>query len=137
MATQRVTVNLPEAVYEQLKQRAAQSRRTVEAELLEVVSIVMPVAGKLTPDLARLLDQLQTLDDKALWQVARRSLSKRALSQLQTLNYKRQREGLTEEEAQKANNLLWEYERIILVRAKAISLLKERGQDISELETEA
>jgi plasmid stability protein len=136
MATQRITVNLPQALYEQLKQRAAQSQRSVEAELVEVVSTVVPVAGELTPALTELLTQLSLLDDTALWKVARRRLSQRAQAQLQSLNLKRQREGLTEAEAQKANALLRQYEQIILLRAQAAKLLKERGHDLTELGSE-
>ncbi|NWJ98194.1 MAG: hypothetical protein HXX20_20760 [Chloroflexi bacterium] len=137
MATQRLTVNLPQALYEQLKQRAAQSHRTVEAELVEVVATVVPMAGELNPALTELLAQMEHLDDQALRQVAQRHLSQRAQARLQSLNLKRQREGLTEAEAQKANILLREYEQIILLRAQAAKLLKERGQDISELWVEA
>ena len=130
---QSVTIELPEALYNQLKQRADSSHRSVEAELLGLVTSVVPVAGELTPDLSLLLEEMKLLDDKALWQAARSHLSKRALSQLQSLNNKRQREGLTEIEAQKSNNLLHQYERVILVRSQATWLLKERGHDISEL----
>jgi plasmid stability protein len=137
MAVQNITVSLPEELYEQLQQRAAQSHRSVEAELVEVVSSVMPVAARLTPDLKERLAQLRFLDDTALWQVARRTLSKRTLTRLRTLNAKRQREGLTEAEDQKANELAREYERIVLVRSQAIGLLKERGHDITEFQPDA
>jgi plasmid stability protein len=134
MATQSVTVELPDAIYEQLRQRAAQSHRSIEAELVQVVSSVIPAPGKLTPDLRDLLEQMQFLDNTALWRAARSHLPKKAQTQLQSLNYKRQREGLNEAEALKANELLRQYERTVLIRAQAISLLKERGQDISEFE---
>lgn len=76
---------------------------------------------------------MQNLDDEKLWQSARRHLSKKSTTQLQSLNYKRQREGLTEAEALKSNALLKEYEQIILIRAQAAKLLKERGYDIAPL----
>ena len=38
MTVQSITVNLPSALYNRLKRRAEQTRRTVEAELLEVVA---------------------------------------------------------------------------------------------------
>lgn len=132
---QSVTVELPEDLYKQLEQRAAVSRRSIEAELVGVVATIIPVVGKLTPDLAWRLEQMKLLDDKMLWKAARSHLSKKALAQLQTLNYKRQREGLTETEAARSNVLLSEYERTILLRSRAARLLKERGHDLSELET--
>lgn len=133
MSAKSVTLDLPEALYAQLEQRATQSHRTIEAELLHVVSSVVPMAGEFTAELSELLTQMEVLDDKTLWQAAHRRLSKRALAQMQSLNYKRQREGLTEAEAQKSNALWLQYEHIILIRAQAAKLLKERGHDISEL----
>lgn len=49
MSSQIVTVDLPDALYEQLKQRADLAHRTIEDEVVEVVSTIVPVAGKLTP----------------------------------------------------------------------------------------
>lgn len=134
MVTQSINVDLPGELYEQLKQRAAQSDRTVEAELVQVVSSVVPVTRKITPDLTERLAQMRTLDNAALWHAAHSRLSKPALARLQSLNNKRQREGLTETEARKANELAHEYERVVLLRSQAIGLLKERGEDISEFQ---
>jgi plasmid stability protein len=133
MSSQSITVDLPDSLYEQLKQRASLAHHTIEDELLEVVSTIVPVAGELTPFLRDLLAQMENLEDEKLWQTARRHLSKKALAQLQSLNYKRQREGLTEAETSKSNALLKEYEQIILVRAQAARILKERGHNISQL----
>jgi plasmid stability protein/uncharacterized protein YnzC (UPF0291/DUF896 family) len=134
MVTQSINVDLPGELYEQLKQRSAQAGRTIEAELVQVVSSVVPVAGKITPDLTERLTQMRTLDNAALWQAAHSRLSKPALARLQSLNNKRQREGLTEAEARKVNELAHEYERVVLLRSQAIGLLKERGEDISEFQ---
>jgi plasmid stability protein len=135
MTTQTITVNLPEPLFEQLKERAAQSHRSIENELVEVVATVMPVAGELTADLKNRLAQMKLLDDRVLEQLAQTRLSKRSLAQLQSLNNKRQREGLTEVEAKKANALIGQYERAILVRAQAQGILKERGYDLAKFET--
>ncbi len=135
MTTQTITVNLPEPLFELLKERAAQSHRSIENELVEVVATIMPVAGELTADLKNRLAQMKLLDDRVLEQLAQTRLSKRSLAQLQSLNNKRQRAGLTEVEAKKANTLIGQYERTILVRAQALGLLKERGYDLAKFET--
>ena len=132
MATQRITVNLPENLFERIRQRAEQSQRSVESELIEVVASASPVTAELTSRLTELLSQMAFLDDKALLQSAHSNLSKRAQARLQALNYKRQREGLSELEARESSVLLKEYERVTLVRAQALSLLRERGHDLSE-----
>jgi hypothetical protein len=46
-------------------------------------------------------------------------------------------QGLTEAEVQEAATLLRQYERVMLVRAHAAALLKQRGHDVSSLLTAA
>ncbi|MBK9715364.1 MAG: hypothetical protein IPO81_29360 [Kouleothrix sp.] len=47
MTTRTVTLDLPELLYQKLQARAAQTRRTVEDELLEVLATAVPVADDL------------------------------------------------------------------------------------------
>lgn len=128
-----VTVSLPDALYDQIKQRAAQSQRSVEAELLEVVTSAVPIASDLPLDLANAISPLIFLDDASLRRAARSGLSKRAFAKLENLHLKRQREGLNESETQDLEDLMRYYDRAVLVRAHAINLLKQRGHDISTL----
>jgi hypothetical protein len=76
---------------------------------------------------------LQFLSDDALWATARNRLPQEISMQLEQLNHKQQREGLTEVEAGTLEQLVQEYERMMLLRAQAAVLLKERGYDISNL----
>ena len=133
MAVQSITLNLPSALYNRLKRRAEQTRRTVEAELLEVVATAVPIADELPPDLAEAISPLALLDDEALWRAARSHLPAEAASQMEELHLKRQREGLSEAEQQTLAGLVRQYERAMLVRAQAAALLKQRGYDVSEL----
>ncbi len=133
MAVQSITLNLPSALYNHLKQRAEQTRRTVEAELLEVVATAVPIADELPPDLAEAISPLALLDDEALWRATRSHLPAEAASQMEDLHLKRQREGLSEAEQQTLTGLVRQYERAMLVRAQAAALLKQRGYDVSEL----
>lgn len=133
MAVQSVTLNLPGALYDRLKHRAEQTHRSVEAELVEVVATAVPVADELPDNLAEALSPLSLLDDEALWRAARSHLPTEAASQLESLHLKRQREGLTEAEAQTLAVLVRQYERAMLVRAQAAVLLKQRGHDVSRL----
>jgi hypothetical protein len=105
----------------------------VEAELLEVVATAVPIEDELPPDLAEAVASLTLLDDQALWQAARSRLTATASAQMEALHLKRQREGLTEAEAQTLAGLVRQYERAMLVRAQAAMLLKQRGYDVSEL----
>jgi plasmid stability protein len=129
MPTQTLTLHLPESLYARLQQRALESHRTVEAELLEVLSNAVPAEGTLTHWLAGAIEQLDSMDDAELWRAARSRLSKKGAARLEALHLKRQREGLTEDEARELPELVGQYERAMLIRARAAVLLRERGLD--------
>ena len=133
MTVQSVTLNVPSALYDRLERRAAQTHRTVEDVLLDVLATAVPLADDLPPDLAEALSPLALLDDAALWRAARSHLSAEAAAELEALHLKRQREGLTDIETQTLAKLVRQYERAMLVRAQAAALLKQRGYDVAEL----
>ncbi|MEK7278150.1 MAG: hypothetical protein AAB427_12440 [Chloroflexota bacterium] len=133
MTVYPIMLHLPDTLYRQIKERAEQAKRTVEAELLEVVARAVPAADRLPDDLQTALDALATLDDDALQRAAQSRLPGEASAEMERLNLKRQREGLTELEHQSLMALARQYERNMLVRAQSAVLLKERGHDISAL----
>lgn len=133
MISQAVTLHLPGSLYERLKRRAEQADRTIEAELLDVVTTAVPAEDLLPTYLEEAVSPLATLDDAALWQAARRHLPKKTTAQIERLHLKRQREGLTSTETESLANYMRQYERTMLVRAQAAALLKQRGYDVSEL----
>jgi plasmid stability protein len=135
MMTDFMTVHVPHALYTRLEERARQTRRSVEEELIEALAEAVSLTDEPMPtDVASVLSSLETMPDDALWQVALDShLSPTAVAHFEELNNKRQREGLTEEERYIAETLLRQYERALLVRAEAMARLKERGRDITLL----
>ncbi len=132
---QAVTLHLPASLYDHVKRRAAESRRSVEAELLQVVETAIPQEQGLSPELAEAVSALAHLTDEELWSAARTRLAPEAGAQLESLHFKQQSEGLSEEEEATDARLLREYERVMLVRAEAARLLKDRGYDVSSLLT--
>jgi hypothetical protein len=128
-----VTLRLPTPLYERYRQRAEETRRSVEAELLDAVTAAAPEEERLPQDLADAISDLETLDDDALWLAAQSTFSPEASGRLEALHLKRQDEGLTVAEQEMAAQLVRQYERAMLVRAHAAKLLKQRGHDISEL----
>jgi hypothetical protein len=130
---QHLTLDVPETLYERLRRMAEDAHRTVEDELLNVVAAAIPGTGDLPSDLDEAVSQLTVLDDAALFGAARAAMPKDAAEELEHLHDKRQREGLTEAEAQAAAALTRQYERFMLVRAEAAALLAERGHDVSNM----
>ena len=133
MTSQSVTIRLPDPIYQELKRQADRTHRSIEDELLEVVAAAVPVAE----DLSEAISPLAALDDEALWRTARERLPTDAAERLESLSQKRQRGGLTQAEAQEAATLIRNYERVMLVRAHAAALLRQRGHDVSSLLTAA
>jgi hypothetical protein len=133
MSFQTVTVNLPETLYEQVKQHARQTQRSIEDELVAMVMAALPTVDDLPADLAHEIKQLAFLTEDELWQAARTTLTANDSKRMQELIEKRQHEGLSPDENLEIEQLAYRYDQTMLVRAQAAALLKERGQDISSL----
>lgn len=133
MTTRAVTIQLPDDLYDRIRQRAEQTGRSIESEVVGLVASALPGDDGLPPELTSELASLALLDDQSLWRAARSHLSADAANELESLNLKQQREGLTEAESQTQKALLHQYDRAMLIRAQAAVLLKERGHDIDVL----
>lgn len=74
------------------------------------------------------LAHMAYLNDAALWQAARATMTAEQRERLQHLHDKQQREKLTSEK----QALLELYRETLLIRAQATVLLKMRGYDVSD-----
>ena len=133
MTSQLVTLTLPESLYERLRARAVQMRRSVEEEARATLATAVQEQDALPDDLEAAIAPMTLLTDAELWQAGRTHLAKKVSSQLEALHFKQQSEGLSSTEAETADTLLHQYRRVMLIRAQAAALLKERGHDVSAL----
>ncbi len=133
MAVQHVTVRLPDKLYDQVKRRAQHMHRSVEEEVAAVMAEALPAQDDLPAGIGDEMAQLAFLTDDELWRAARSRVTARETERMQTLMWKRQREGLTQREQSEAERLVQRSDRVMLVRAQSAALLKARGHDISEL----
>src|SRR5436309_1632021 len=111
MPLQTVTLQIPDVLYSRLKQRAERARRSVEAELMEVLVTAVPVAEELPADLSEAVSPLSVLEDEDLWQAARSRLPAEEVDRLEEHHLKRQPEGLMEAEERILADLVRRYER--------------------------
>ena len=133
MASPPLTIQLPDLLYDRLRARAEESQRTVQEELVHVVSQAVP-SGPLLPDsLQQALEQLESLPDDQLWQEAATNVADAIVDRLDELNHDRRSRPLSPAELTEQTQLLLECDRVMLVRAKAAQLLQQRGHDISAL----
>jgi len=133
MTLQTVAVHLPEMLYRQVARRAQQMRRSVEDELVEVVSTAMPTMEALPSDIVDDLEQLTYLTDAEMWEAARTTLPRQNSERMQALVLKRQGVRLSAVEERELKRLTHLADRAMLVRAQAAVLLKERGHNIENL----
>ncbi len=130
---QTVTLNMPLPLYNRLKEMAAVSRRSVEAELLETIAAAMPLTDDGTLDSTELISSLALLDNDSLWRIAQTHYPAGQSTQLENLHLKRQEQGLNVVETREAADLARQYDRAMLIRAEAIALLIQRGHNVSAL----
>ena len=133
MTTQAITLQLPDPVYDHFRSRANRTHRSVEVEILDVVTTAAVEEHGLADDLAEAVTGLEILDDDALWRAARSELPEESRERLEALNFKQQSEGLDSTGHTALEQLLHTYDRVMLVRAHAARLLQERGHDVSAL----
>ncbi len=132
MSPQTLTVSVPAGLYSRLKQSADVAQRSIEEELLELLTGAL-ADHTVPPDLAEAVASLSSLDDAQLWQVARGQLTGEASGELESLHWKRQREGLHPDEQQRAEELERLFDRMVLLRSQAVALLKQRGHEFPPL----
>ncbi len=133
MGQQRVTIILPKTVYQSVKRQSQRMKRSVADEITAVLTASLPEQEILPVDIEQELAQLVLFSDEELWQAARLTAPMERSERMQVLVEKQQLEGLTSEEKEEATMLSHFFNRVMLVRAKAAVLLKERGHDIYSL----
>lgn len=73
MTAHAVTLRLPTPLFDHFRDRAKRTRRSLEAEILDVVATAAADAEGLPSDVARDLDGLALLSDAELWHAAQKS----------------------------------------------------------------
>lgn len=129
MSRSTVTVDLSPDVYIQLLERARRHQRQVEEEAGLALTAAVRTPSVLPDDLETALD---TLDDDTLRQVSYSQPSVDDGILLAALVEKRRRAGLNPLEEQWLAELGERHDRVMVLRAKAVALLHERGVDVAE-----
>ena len=130
MTTQTVSVGLPRSVFLKLQQAARLTHRSVEDILVTTVNAALTEPPGLPPDLANELAAMQLFSDEALWAATHPSLSPSEHVRLSQLNHSAGERSLTQSETAEQKHLLDAYHRSMLRRAKALSVLAQRGHPI-------
>ncbi len=124
---QTVTVHLTEPVFQQIKRLAKARQHSVEDEVVATIAAALPLSN----DDEAQLDQLAFLSDEELERAAQARLSEKERGRMDTLSAKQRGRGLSPVEQEEVDALLNRYDWLILLRAEATRLLKERGRDLT------
>jgi hypothetical protein len=127
-----VTVELPGTTWEHLQKTARQQRISVSDVVRDLVLRQTSDMPALPPDAEEELAAFANLSDGVLWLLARTTLSSEEQNELALLNEEAQRRPLTQAEVDRQERLIDSYDRVLVRRAQAASLLKSRGYDLSD-----
>jgi DNA-binding helix-hairpin-helix protein with protein kinase domain len=132
MTLQPVTINLPDKVYQRFQRAARRRKIAVNDMLVEAVAAAVSLEDVEPVKLRSQIAQMAYLNDAALWQAARATLSLEQRERLAALHEAQQSRVLSQDEQTEEQSLLQLYQDTILVRAQAAVLLKQRGYDVSD-----
>jgi hypothetical protein len=131
MATNLVSINIPQSLYRRLEQTATRLQKPVESFLIETLQAALPTVDEIPSHIEAEISTLDHLSNVALLEITQSEMrleDQQALEQLldlQTL------QPLTEAEETRLAELRVEYGRVLLCKARAFALLTERGQALS------
>jgi len=132
MPSQTLTVSVPDEVLSRIRDRARQAKRTIEAEVVNLLADATSAEDCLPPDIEAAVAAIGSLDEPALRVAARSRLSKKESARLAALHHKRQKDGLTRAEDRERRELMHRYEKAVAIRATALAELHQRGVDVTD-----
>ena len=127
MATETVTVQLPESLYRTARRVAEATRQPLETVLQVSIAHALPPLDDVSVDRAAELAALALLDDGALWREARAALDDAEQTEMHALLDSQGRRELATAEAARLDELLQSYGLLTVRKAHAYLLLARRG----------
>ena len=121
-----IELEIPEDVYEQARDIARCGNRSVESVLQDGLSILFGTSF----DVEVSPDSLVDFSDEQLWEVVHRRLSWAKDSRLRSLMALGKEGRMSDQERQELEQLVAVVDRQMLLRTKALVLMKQRGHDI-------
>ena len=130
MADKVITLSIPEALYERIQEEADGAHQPFASIMVDRLGLLFNRIDEATY-VNKALEALDTFKDYELWAIVSRRLSTADSDYLQQLGSEEKRATLTPTEQTQMDHLLAKVNRDMLLRSKALMLLKERGHDIT------
>lgn len=123
----QITLNLPDDISLRAQMIAEASAKAMEEVLIEHLQTL---SVSILPDSVRAeIEALAYLSDDALWTIAREQIPSESQSRADVLI---QLQTLSDEETDELTQLLDRADRVMLRKAEALSILKQRGFTVSQ-----
>lgn len=123
----RIILTVPDDITERARQIAEETAQPVERVLLDHLKTLSAPLPALPPDEQVELDALRNLSDDALWTIAREQMPDDVQARAQLLLERNSRGQITEEEHTELEQLVQRADRLMLRKAEAGAILRERG----------
>jgi hypothetical protein len=134
MTAQKVTVELPEPIFQQLSRIAIATQQPIEALIAQsIASNLPPIVENAPPELQAELLRMQTQGIEVLQSIAQSQISLEQQQRHTALLAKKQADTLTSQEHQELIELRASADRLMLQKAYAWSVLRWRGNRIPSL----
>ena len=128
-----ISVQVSKRMLQSLTRRAMKQRQSLEKEVVALIATGLKNAEVGIDEVEDLLQPLELMPDDDLWNAARSRMPRSLSGELEKLHQKRQRDGISKAERERARLLTEQFERCVVIRARAIELLHARGHDVSAL----
>lgn len=127
-----ITIELPTPIAEQLEEEASRQKVIVRDLVRDLVLEHWSELPALPDDVEAELAAFHRLSDNVLWLIARTTLTPEEQEELADLNDEAQSPTLINDEEARREALLDAYDRMMVRRAQAASILQSRGFDLSD-----
>jgi hypothetical protein len=136
MARRTITLTLPEDLYAQIEAQAWRAARPVDDVVAQTLArgLIVTSDPDLTPAVQAELARMEQLTDAELWDIAGSTASGDTVALYDLLTDRRQDGTLTPEGQQWLERLRAEVDLLMLRKAQAYTLLKQRGYRVPALE---
>lgn len=127
MPSQTITLDLPDHLYQAAYKLAQATQRPLSDVLQDILAHSLPPLDDVSPEEADVLAHLSSLDDSALWQASRATMLQSQQDELRTLLDAQAEGEITSDEAERLQELMDVYGRLLVRQAHAWLLLARRG----------
>jgi hypothetical protein len=127
-----LTLTIPDELYERAKHIAESTSQPIEQVILQHLQ-TLPTPLPILPDEVQAeLDALKYLSDDALWTIAREQMPEMVQSRAHDLMNRNSQGTITEAEHSELETLVERADRLMVRKAEAAALLRERGYTFTQ-----